>query len=56
MTVTVETRCAHCSEAMTLEIDSDMKVRVDQDDAAPMIFTPDVDVFDIEAPSIVDDF
>ena len=41
---------------MTLEIDSDMKVTVVQPEAEPMVFTPDVEVFDIEAPTIVDDF
>lgn len=41
---------------MTLEIDSDMNVTVAQPGANPMVFTPDVELFDIEAPSIVDDF
>jgi len=41
---------------MTLQIDSEMSVRVAQTGAAPMVFTPDVEVFDTEAPSIVDDF
>ena len=56
LTVTVETECAHCSEPLTLEIDSDMNARVEQAGADPMVFTPDVQVFDVEAPSIVDDF
>lgn len=41
---------------MTLDIDSDMTVGVAQSDATPMVFTPDVELFDTEAPSIVDDF
>ena len=56
MSIVVETRCEHCSERMTLEVDGDMKVSVEQAGAAPMVFTPDVQVFDVEAPSIVDDF
>ncbi len=41
---------------MTLEIDNDMRVTALQPGAKPMVFTPDVEIFDIEAPSIVDDF
>jgi hypothetical protein len=33
-----------------------MNVTVAQPGAEPMIFSPDVEVFDIEAPTIVDDF
>ena len=56
VTITVETRCEHCSEPLILEIDSDMNVRVEQTGAEPMVFTPDVSPFDVEGPSIVDDF
>jgi hypothetical protein len=41
---------------MTLEIDSEMRVRVAQAAAAPLVFTPDVEVFDTQGPSIIDDF
>lgn len=41
---------------MTLEIDSDMNITVESPGAEPMVFTPDVGVFDVVAPSIVDDF
>ena len=56
VSITVETRCEHCSEPMTLEIDSDMNVRCEKSGAKPMVFLPDVAVLDVEAPSIVDDF
>ena len=56
VSITVETRCEHCSDPMTLEIDSDMNVSVEQSGAKPLVFTPDVSVFDIEDTSIVDDF
>ena len=56
MSITVETRCVHCSESLTLEIDSDMNVLVEQTGAEPMVFTPDVSTFDVEDASIVDDF
>jgi hypothetical protein len=41
---------------MTLEVDSDMNVRVVDGGAEPMVFTPDVETWDTEAPSIIDDF
>ncbi len=56
VSVTVETRCEHCLEPLTLEIDSEMNVRAEQTGAEPMVFSPDVAVFDVEATSIVDDF
>lgn len=56
VSVTVDTQCVHCSEPLTLEIDSDMNVSVEPAGAEPMVFTPDVDVFDVDAPSIIDDF
>jgi len=56
VTISVDTECAHCAEPLTLEIDSDMNVRVEQVGADPMVFVPDVPVFDVKAPSIIDDF
>ena len=56
VSITVETRCEHCEEPMTLEIDSDMNITAVQAGAKPMVFSPDVEVLDIEAPTIVDDF
>ena len=56
MSITVETECVHCSEPMTLHVDADMNVTADQPGAAPMVFIPDVETWDTEAPSIVDDF
>ncbi len=56
VSITVETECEHCSEPLTLEIDNDMNVQIEQVGADPMVFIPDVQVFDVEAPSIVDDF
>ncbi len=52
----METRCEHCEEAITLEVDSDMNVTDVTPGAKPMVFIPDVAILDTEAPSIVDDF
>ncbi len=56
MEITVETRCAHCGDPLTVEIDSDMNVRTEPSAADPMVFTPDVPLFDVTSPSIIDDF
>jgi len=54
--VRAETECRHCSRPLALEIDSAMAIHVDPEDADPLIFIPDVAVFDVKGPSIVDDF
>ena len=41
---------------MTFEVDSDMNITAVQAGVKPMVFTPAVEVLDIEAPTIVDDF
>ena len=41
---------------MTLEIDSNMNITVEPPGAEPLVFTPDIEVFDVEATTIVDDF
>jgi hypothetical protein len=56
VSIEVETECVHCSQRMTLHVDSKMKVAVDPAEANPLVFTPDVETWDTEAPSIVDDF
>lgn len=56
LSVTVDTECHHCGEPLTLEVDSEMNVRVEEAGAEPLVFIPDVAVFDVEGPSIVDDF
>ncbi|MCP4204165.1 MAG: hypothetical protein GY769_19795 [bacterium] len=52
----VETECRHCSRPFALEIDSAMAIHVEPEDADPLVFIPDVAVFDVKGPSIVDDF
>ena len=39
-----------------MEIDNEMDVRVATGGAEPMVFTPDVETWNTEAPSIIDDF
>ncbi|MDH3539004.1 MAG: hypothetical protein OEP52_03325 [Acidimicrobiia bacterium] len=56
VTVRVETACRHCSKPFALEIDSAMTIHVATEEADPLVFIPDVAVFDVKGPSIVDDF
>jgi hypothetical protein len=56
LTVRVDTECHHCGTPLTLEIDRDMNITVENAGAEPLVFTPDVNPFKVEGPSIVDDF
>jgi len=54
--VVVRTECAHCSQPMHLEIDSELNYRVREQGADPMVFVPDVDFRKLAEPSITDAF
>jgi hypothetical protein len=53
--VTIETECAHCSRAMRLEVDSELRHRV-AEATDPLIFVPLVDFEKLKDPSIIDAF
>ena len=52
----VKTECAHCSQPMHIEIDSELSYRVREEGADPIIFIPQVDFHKLEDPSIIDSF
>ena len=52
----VETECAHCGQPLHLEIDSELKYRVAEAGAEPLVFVPMVDFDTLEDPSIIDSF
>jgi len=52
----IETQCAHCGQPLTIEIDSNLKYRVVQPGAQPLIFSPMVDFAKMKDPSIIDGF
>jgi hypothetical protein len=56
LSVTVRTECAHCSQKMEVEIDSDLNYKAKDEGCEPMVFIPDVDVFNLEDKSIIDGF
>jgi hypothetical protein len=53
--VEVSSQCAHCQEPLDLTIDSDMNVSVRQD-TEPLVFVPEVNLFDLDEPNIIESF
>ncbi len=56
LSVAIRTECAHCSQPMNIEIDSQVNCRVQEEGAEPMVFVPIVDFEKLTDPSIIDAF
>ena len=56
LSVAITTECAHCSEQIHLEIDSELNFRVVGESANPVVFVPLVDLAKLDDPSIIDGF
>jgi hypothetical protein len=56
LTVFIETECAHCHQPMHLEIDSTLQYHVVEQNAAPLVFAPLVDLDKLSEPSIIHAF
>jgi hypothetical protein len=56
LSVMVKTECAHCAQPLHIEIDSEMRCRVEEEGATPLISVPVVDFSKVTAPSIIDVF
>jgi hypothetical protein len=54
--VKLETECAHCSSPMEIEIDSNLRYKVNDERCDPVIFVPDINLFNINDDSIIDAF
>ena len=52
----VETECAHCGKPIHIEIDSDLKYKVLEPGANPLVFVPNVNFATLKDPSIIDGF
>ncbi len=52
----VRTVCAHCDRPMELRIDSDLRIEAVGEGCAPYLFVPAVNLYALEAESIIDDF
>ncbi len=56
LTFQIETECGHCGRPLHIGIDSELRYKVAESDAAPLIFTPMIDLHRLEDPSIIDAF
>ena len=58
LSVAVKTECAHCAQPLHIEIDSELNYRVEEEDADPRVFVPDLDLAKVKVtePSIIDVF
>ncbi len=52
----LKTECAHCSKPMEIEIDSDLNYAVKEEGCEPVVFVPEVNLFELEEDSIIDSF
>ncbi len=52
----IETVCGHCGRPIHIEIDSDLKYKVAEAEAEPLVFVPMVDFGKLKDPSIIDAF
>jgi hypothetical protein len=55
LTFTILTECGHCQQPMQIEIDSELNYRVLDAGAQPLVYSPLLDVNQLE-PSIIDGF
>jgi len=56
LNVKIETECAHCSSPMEIEIDSNLNYKANDERCEPVIFVPDINLFNIKDDSIIDSF
>jgi hypothetical protein len=56
LTVTIQTECGHCHKPLHLEVDSDLNFRVQEPQAAPLVFVPRMNLQKLDDPSIIDAF
>jgi hypothetical protein len=56
LSCTVETECAVSGRKIVFELDSDLGCRVRPPAGQPVFFVPLIDLPNLEAPCIVDDF
>jgi hypothetical protein len=54
--VAIETECVHCGQALHLTIDSDLQWSIQERDADPLVFEPDVDWAHFTGQNIIHDY
>ena len=56
LTVKIESECAHCGQSLHLTVDSELAWGVQEQEANPLVFDPDVDFGHLAAPNIIADY
>lgn len=56
VSVRIRTECAHCSQRLHFEVDSELRFRMSEVAADPLVFLPLVDFEKLKGPSIIDSF
>lgn len=54
LTVEIETACVHCGQPLHISVNSDIQWSVREQDAAPLLFEPDVDWAHFSDATIID--
>jgi hypothetical protein len=54
--VSIQTECGHCHTPLHPEVDSDLNFRVQEPQAAPLVFVPMMNFQKLDDPSIIDAF
>lgn len=52
----IQTKCGHCGQKITLDVDSELRWGVRETGPAPLIFEPQVDWSTFTNPTIIDDY
>ncbi len=52
----VSTECGHCGRPLHLVLDSQGGYRVEEEEAEPLVFQPEVDWRTFSKPTIIDDY
>jgi hypothetical protein len=56
LSFSIATECAHCQRPIHIEVDSELKYRVVEEDSRLLVFVPMVDFATLGDPSIIDAF
>lgn len=53
LSVSIRTECAHCGRPMRIEVDSELRCRVEDAGAEPLVFQPQINWATFSEPNII---
>jgi hypothetical protein len=56
LSVKIDSECGHCRQPLHLTLNSELEWSVQEHDADPLVFEPDVDFGHLAAPNIISDY